>query len=134
MVRHLLIASGTLTDLGFRCEYIFYRGLYRTAYARVSRSTITDTELQIGQFQLPRYGHTVTDDAEESRYLRAWRHEMHDDHVCIGAYVSQCASDTHISGSLCNICPRTAVFAVTSIMSSTWYVPCTNSDPEEMSC
>ena len=26
-----------------RCEYILYRGLYRVSYARVSRSTITDT-------------------------------------------------------------------------------------------
>ena len=29
------------------CEYILYRGLRRTGYARVSRSTITDTELQV---------------------------------------------------------------------------------------
>ena len=29
------------------CEYILYRGLKRTGYARVSRSTITDTELQV---------------------------------------------------------------------------------------
>ena len=30
------------------CEYILYKGLKRTGYARVSRSTITDTELQVG--------------------------------------------------------------------------------------
>jgi len=29
------------------CEYILYKGLKRTGYARVSRSTITDTELQV---------------------------------------------------------------------------------------
>jgi hypothetical protein len=29
------------------CEYILYKGLRRTGYARVSRSTITDTELQV---------------------------------------------------------------------------------------
>ena len=29
------------------CEYILYRGVKRTGYARVSRSTITDTELQV---------------------------------------------------------------------------------------
>lgn len=32
------------------CEYILYKGLKRTAYARVSRSTITDTEIQVGKF------------------------------------------------------------------------------------
>lgn len=68
-------------DLDRWCEYILYRGLYRTAYARVSRSTITDTELQIGQFQLPKYGHTVTNETEPARYLRAWREEMPVDHV-----------------------------------------------------
>lgn len=30
------------------CEYILYKGLKRSGYARVSRSTITDTELQVG--------------------------------------------------------------------------------------
>jgi len=34
------------------CEYILYKGFKRTGYARVSRSTITDTELQIGKFQV----------------------------------------------------------------------------------
>ncbi|SMR63811.1 unnamed protein product [Zymoseptoria tritici ST99CH_3D1] len=32
------------------CEYILYKGMRRTGYARVSRSTITDTELQVGKF------------------------------------------------------------------------------------
>lgn len=32
------------------CEYILYRGLRRSGYARVSRGTITDTELQVGKF------------------------------------------------------------------------------------
>ncbi|KAI4210192.1 MAG: hypothetical protein LQ351_006946 [Letrouitia transgressa] len=32
------------------CEYILYKGIRRTGYARVSRSTITDTELQVGKF------------------------------------------------------------------------------------
>jgi len=32
------------------CEYILYKGLKRTGYARVSRHTITDTELQVGKF------------------------------------------------------------------------------------
>ncbi|KAK9446917.1 Frag1/DRAM/Sfk1 family-domain-containing protein [Limtongia smithiae] len=32
------------------CEYILYKGIKRVAYARVSRSTITDTEIQTGKF------------------------------------------------------------------------------------
>ncbi|KAL2130941.1 hypothetical protein VTI74DRAFT_5746 [Chaetomium olivicolor] len=36
------------------CEYILYKGLRRTGYARVSRSTITDTELQVAKFVVPR--------------------------------------------------------------------------------
>ncbi|KAL8909170.1 MAG: hypothetical protein Q9207_000344 [Kuettlingeria erythrocarpa] len=32
------------------CEYILYKGIRRSGYARVSRSTITDTELQLGKF------------------------------------------------------------------------------------
>ncbi|KAL2375201.1 hypothetical protein RJZ57_000332, partial [Blastomyces gilchristii] len=32
------------------CEYILYKGIKRTGYARVSRGTITDTELQVGKF------------------------------------------------------------------------------------
>ena len=40
------------------CEYILYKGLRRTGYARVSRSTITDTELQVRfiLFHLPSTG------------------------------------------------------------------------------
>ncbi|KAA1467420.1 hypothetical protein DENSPDRAFT_792681 [Dentipellis sp. KUC8613] len=68
------------------CEYIFYRGLYRTSYARVSRSTITDTELQIGQFVVPRYGHRVEKETREDRYLRAWREDLPTDHWFPDAY------------------------------------------------
>ncbi|KAI0059171.1 hypothetical protein BV25DRAFT_1860733 [Artomyces pyxidatus] len=67
-------------DLDRWCEYIFYRGLYRTAYARVSRSTITDTELQIGQFVVPRYGFSVIGASKEDRYLRAWKEELPVEH------------------------------------------------------
>lgn len=35
------------------CEYILYKGLKRTGYARVSRGTITDTEIQVRSFPFP---------------------------------------------------------------------------------
>ena len=38
------------TDWDRWCEYILYKGIKRTGYARVSRSTITDTELQVSDF------------------------------------------------------------------------------------
>ncbi len=41
------------TDDDRWCEYILFKGLRRTGYARVSRSTITDTELQAAKFVVP---------------------------------------------------------------------------------
>lgn len=41
------------TDWDRWCEYILYKGLKRVGYARVSRSTITDTELQVAKFVVP---------------------------------------------------------------------------------
>ncbi|OAA65382.1 Frag1/DRAM/Sfk1 [Niveomyces insectorum RCEF 264] len=35
------------------CEYILFKGLQRIGYARISRSTITDTELQVAKFVVP---------------------------------------------------------------------------------
>ena len=32
------------------CEYILYKNMRRTGYARISRDSITDTELQVGKF------------------------------------------------------------------------------------
>ena len=37
------------------CEYILYKGLRRRAYARVSRSTITDTEIQVKHLSSNQY-------------------------------------------------------------------------------
>ncbi|KAJ2726032.1 Protein cwh43 [Coemansia sp. Benny D115] len=41
------------TDSDRWCQYIGYRGLNRTAYARVSRGTVTDTEIQLAKFVVP---------------------------------------------------------------------------------
>lgn len=38
------------TDWDRWCEYILYKNIKRSSYARVSRSTITDTEIQVGKF------------------------------------------------------------------------------------
>ncbi|KAH7912023.1 Frag1/DRAM/Sfk1 family-domain-containing protein [Hygrophoropsis aurantiaca] len=67
-------------DLDRWCEYVMYRGLYRTAYARVSRGIVTDTELQIGQFVLPKHGSGITNETEEARMLRSWKEELPEDH------------------------------------------------------
>ncbi|KAK7033044.1 protein cwh43 [Favolaschia claudopus] len=67
-------------DLDRWCEYILYRGMYRTSYARISRGKVTDTELQIGQFVLPPYGTTVVDDSEGARYLRSQKEDMPEHH------------------------------------------------------
>ncbi|KAK4187633.1 Frag1/DRAM/Sfk1 family-domain-containing protein [Podospora australis] len=61
------------------CEYILYKGLRRTGYARVSRSTITDTELQVAKFVVPA---TVEDSnfawnvPEDLRDRRVQEHEV----------------------------------------------------------
>ncbi|RDW86457.1 putative integral plasma membrane protein [Aspergillus mulundensis] len=38
------------TDWDRWCEYILYKKIKRTGYARVSRDSITDTEIQVGKF------------------------------------------------------------------------------------
>ncbi|KAF8905015.1 Frag1/DRAM/Sfk1 family-domain-containing protein [Gymnopilus junonius] len=87
----ILVSEGNVHDIDVEdndrwCEYIFYRGLYRTSYARVSRGIITDTETQIGQFVLPRHGHNVTDDSLEARYLRSRKEELPVEHVSLLLY------------------------------------------------
>lgn len=50
-------------------------------YARVSRGVVTDTELQIAQFVLPRHGFGVTNETVEARTLRAFKEELSPVHV-----------------------------------------------------
>lgn len=69
------------TDWDRWCEYILYKGMKRTGYARVSRSTITDTELQVGKFVVGRpeggddeYRITDEDDVpEDLRFPRLFK-------------------------------------------------------------
>jgi hypothetical protein len=66
------------------CEYIFYRGLHRTACARISRASVTDAELQVGQFAIPSYvGSTPGEEEipEADRYLRVRKEELLKEYV-----------------------------------------------------
>ncbi|KAL5627781.1 hypothetical protein BROUX41_002529 [Berkeleyomyces rouxiae] len=56
------------------CEYILYKNLRRVGYARVSRSTITDTELQTAKFVLAK-------DAQERATLEAASDEARNQRV-----------------------------------------------------
>lgn len=47
------------------CEYILYKGIKRSGYARVSRSTITDTEFQVRSYSL-RFSVCHTDPSSSS--------------------------------------------------------------------
>ncbi|KAG1882105.1 Frag1/DRAM/Sfk1 family-domain-containing protein [Suillus subluteus] len=81
----ILVQDGIVHDIDPQdwdrwCEYILYRGLYRTAYARISRGIVTDTELQVGQFVVPRHGFQLVNQTLEDRMLRAWKEDLSEDH------------------------------------------------------
>ena len=47
----------------------------------MSRGKVTDTELQAGQFVVPRHGSVVTEQPEDSRYLNNYKETMDQVHV-----------------------------------------------------
>ena len=99
----ILVSDGRVHDIEDNdydrwCEYILYRGLYRTSFLRMSRGSITDTELQVGQFVVPKFGHSVvgewggederrdateSKDAKDRRYLRIRKEVLPVEHVSV---------------------------------------------------
>ncbi|ORX35356.1 Frag1/DRAM/Sfk1 family-domain-containing protein [Kockovaella imperatae] len=69
----ILMEDGKMYDIEIDdswrwCEYIAFRGLWRIGYARVHESDITDTELQVGKFMLPRPGEKVIYESNQEMY------------------------------------------------------------------
>jgi hypothetical protein len=63
------------TDWDRWCEYILFKGLKRVGYARVSRSTITDTELQVAKFVIPQSEAEISEQKSLSAEVRDHRVE-----------------------------------------------------------
>lgn len=53
----------------------------------MSRGKITDTELQVGQFVVPRFGHNVSDESEEARYMHVHKETLDESHVSFQIYL-----------------------------------------------
>lgn len=74
----ILVEEGRMLDIEPSdadrwCEYILFRGLKRLGYARVTRGSnpaVTDTELQVGLFQVPPSWVLVDPDRDPSGYER----------------------------------------------------------------
>ncbi|PLW18641.1 hypothetical protein PCANC_13318 [Puccinia coronata f. sp. avenae] len=74
----ILVEDGRMLDIEPSdtdrwCEYILFRGLKRLGYARVTRGSspaVTDTELQVGMFQVPPGWVMVDPDRDSSGYER----------------------------------------------------------------
>jgi len=60
------------------CEYIAFRGLWRIAFARLTESDISDTELQVGKFMLPKPGEKVVYESNEELYWHIGEDDVSD--------------------------------------------------------
>ncbi len=77
---------------------------------------ITDTELQIGQFVLPKHGTSITNDSFEARYRRAWKEELSSQLVSTPFFESAGHLPADGSGSQCRIINVKAALTATFIM------------------
>ncbi|EGF99223.1 uncharacterized protein MELLADRAFT_40407, partial [Melampsora larici-populina 98AG31] len=74
----ILVEDGKMLDIERSdfdrwCEYILFRGLRRVGYARVTRGSkpaVSDTEIQVGSFQVPPDWIKVDPDRDLSDYVR----------------------------------------------------------------
>lgn len=60
------------TDWDRWCEYILFKGLKRTGYARVSRDTITDTEIQVRLSIINQQVYLAITDCNKGRQICNW--------------------------------------------------------------
>ncbi|WVO15056.1 hypothetical protein L204_102700 [Cryptococcus depauperatus] len=69
----ILMEDGKMWDIEIDdrwrwCEYIAFRNLWRIAFARIHESDISDTELQVGKFMLPKPGTEVVYENNKEMY------------------------------------------------------------------
>ncbi|KAK8853309.1 hypothetical protein IAR55_004013 [Kwoniella newhampshirensis] len=77
----ILMEDGRMFDIEIDdrwrwCEYIAFRGLWRIGYARVHESDISDTELQVGKFLLPKAGAPVRYESNKEIYWHIGEHDI----------------------------------------------------------
>ncbi|KAF9340641.1 hypothetical protein BGZ91_000981 [Linnemannia elongata] len=91
-IYELLMDGGRMHDIEPKdwdrwCEYLAFRGLKRTGYARISHGGITDTEIQVGKYVVPEEtrasGEHRRIPLEEFRKLEAYK-QIEEEQVPVG--------------------------------------------------
>ncbi|KAF9117015.1 hypothetical protein BGX30_005741, partial [Mortierella sp. GBA39] len=91
-IYELLMNGGRMHDIEPKdwdrwCEYLAFRGLKRTGYARISHGGITDTEIQVGKYVVPEEtrasGEHRRIPLEEFKSLEAYE-QIEEDQVPVG--------------------------------------------------
>ncbi|KAF5367533.1 hypothetical protein D9758_003810 [Tetrapyrgos nigripes] len=84
---HLLIEDGKVWDVDEEDFDRWFPASSSSFYPLLTliQQTVTDTELQVAQFLLPRHGFSVKNDTREARLLRAFKEELPPEHVSYNA-------------------------------------------------